>query len=116
MLILGRTREGRVHERDTDLYQSVTPLAPVSCDQTANFTHEMGNKEERVMSIRIIGAGWQGGTLAKQLAKAGHEGRLANRRVPQSLQEFAKQTGTIASTVKDAATNADLIMIALPFK
>jgi hypothetical protein len=37
-----------VHERDTDLYQSVTPLAPVSCDQTANFTHEMGNKEERV--------------------------------------------------------------------
>src|SRR5260221_9762842 len=95
---------------------SGTPLAPVSCDQTANFTHEMGNKEESVMRIGMIGAGWQGGTLAKQLAKAGHEVRVANRRGPQSLQEFAKQTGTIASTVEDAATNAELILIALPFK
>src|SRR5260221_380544 len=95
---------------------SGTPLAPVSCDQTANFTHEMGNKEESVMRIGMIGAGWQGGTLAKQLAKAGHEVRVANRRGLQSLQEFAKQTGTIASTVEDAATNAELIMIALPFK
>ena len=64
----------------------------------------------------MIGAGWQGGTLAKQLAKAGHEVRVANRRGPQSLQEFAKQTGTIASTVEDAATNAELIMIALPYQ
>ncbi len=84
-----------MHERDTDLYTSVTPLAPVSCDQTANCTHEMGNKEERVMRIGMVGAGAQGGTLAKQLAKAGHEVRVANRRGPQSLQEFAKQTGTI---------------------
>ena len=71
--ILGRTREGRVHERDTDLYKSVTPLAPVSCDQTANCTHAMGNKEESVMRIGMIEAGAQGGTLAKQLAKAGHD-------------------------------------------
>ena len=105
-----------MHERDTDLYTSVTPLAPVSCDQTANCTHEMGNKEERVMRIGMVGAGAQGGTLAKQLAKAGHEVRVANRRGPQSLQEFAKQTGTIASTVEDAATHAEVIMIALPFK
>src|SRR5260370_21207573 len=106
MLILGRTREGRVHERDTDLYTSVTPLAPVSCDQTANFTHEMGNKEERVIRIGMIGAGWQGGTLAKQLAKAGHEVRVANRRGPQSFHAFAKQTRTIASTLQNAANNA----------
>src|SRR5260370_19600636 len=116
MLILGRTREGRVHERDTDLYTSVSPRATGSCEQTANFTHEMGKKEERVMRIGMVGAGAQGGTLAKQLAKAGHEVRVANRRGPQSLQEFAKQTGTIASTVEDAATNAEVIMIALPFK
>jgi len=76
----------------------------------------MGNKEERVMRIGMVGAGAQGGTLAKQLAKAGHEVRVANRRGPQSLQEFAKQTGTIASTVEDAATHAEVIMIALPFK
>jgi len=42
----------------------------------------MGNKEERVIRIGMIGAGWQGGTLAKQLAKAGHEVRVANRRGP----------------------------------
>src|SRR5258707_9955571 len=76
----------------------------------------MGNKEERVMRIGMVGAGAQGGTLAKQLAKAGHEVRVANRRGPQSLQECAKQTGTIASKVEHAATNAELIMIALPFK
>ena len=105
-----------MHERDTDLYTSVTPLAPVRCHQTANCTHEMGNKEERVMSIGMVGAGAQGGTLAKQLAKAGHEVRVANRRGPQSLKEFAKQTGTRASTVEDAATNAELILIEIPFK
>jgi len=42
----------------------------------------MGNKEERVIRIGMIGAGWQGGILAKQLAKAGHEVRVANRRGP----------------------------------
>jgi len=105
-----------VHERDTDLYQSVTPLASIRCDQTANFTHEMGRKKESVMRIGVIGAGVQGGTLAKQLARSGHEVRVANRRGPQSLKEFAKQTGTRASTVEDAAANAELILIALPFK
>ena len=68
------------------------------------------------MRIGMVGAGAQGGTLAKQLAKAGHEVRVANRRGPPSLQEFAKQTGTIASTLEDAATKSELIIVALPFK
>ena len=72
--------------------------------------------EERVMRIGIIGAGLQGGALAKKLAKSGHQIRVANRRGPQSLQEFAKQTATIASALEDAATHAELIIIALPFK
>ena len=67
-----------MHERDTDLYQSVTPLAPVSCDQTANFTHEMGNKEERVMRIGMIGAGWQGGRPPHLTLYADGVPKLAN--------------------------------------
>ena len=68
------------------------------------------------MRIGVIGAGLQGGTLAKKLAKAGHEVRVANRRGPESLKEFAKQTATIASALEDAATKSELIMIAIPFK
>jgi len=68
------------------------------------------------MRIGVIGAGLQGGTLAKKLAKAGHEVRVANTRGPESLKEFAKQTATIASALEDAATKSELIIIAIPFK
>ena len=68
------------------------------------------------MRIGVIGAGLQGSTLAKKLAKSGHEVRVANRRGPESLEEFAKQTGTIASVLEDAATQSELIIIAIPFK
>jgi len=68
------------------------------------------------MRIGVIGAGLQGGLLAKKLAKSGHEVRVANRRGPQSLKEFAKQTGTRASALEDAVSKSELIIIALPFK
>jgi predicted dinucleotide-binding enzyme len=68
------------------------------------------------MRIGVIGAGLQGGLLAKKLARSGHEVRVANRRGPESLKAFAQQTGTIASTLEDAATKSELIIVALPFK
>jgi len=65
------------------------------------------------MKFGMIGSRWQGGTLAKQLAKAvASSVSVANRRGPQvALQEFAKQTGPIASPVEDAGHQMRITLV-----
>jgi len=48
------------------------------------------------MRIGIIGAGQIGGTLARHLAKLGHQVSIANSRGPESLTALAAEIGAKA--------------------
>ena len=68
------------------------------------------------MRIGIIGAGLIGGTLTRRLRQLGHEVAVANSRSPETLAELADETGATAVWAKDAATDADLVIVSIPQK
>lgn len=67
------------------------------------------------MKIGIIGSGLIGATLARKLSLAGHNVYLANSRGPESLADFAAETGVIAATPEQAVMDASVVIISLPF-
>jgi 8-hydroxy-5-deazaflavin:NADPH oxidoreductase len=68
------------------------------------------------MKIGIIGAGNMGGTLARRLALLGHEVSVANSRGPETLTEFAAETGAIPVPITEAGRDAKVLIIAIPQK
>ena len=68
------------------------------------------------MDIGIIGAGHIGGTLTRRLAALGHTVRVANSRAPETLAELAEETGATAVWAKEAAAEADLVIVSIPQK
>lgn len=68
------------------------------------------------MRIGIIGAGQIGGTLTRRLRELGHDVNVANSRSPETLSDLANDTGATAVWAKDAATDADLVIVSIPQK
>ncbi len=68
------------------------------------------------MDIGIIGAGHIGGSLTRRLAALGHAVRVSNSRAPQTLAELAAETGAAAVWAREAATDADLVILSIPQK
>ncbi|ORV88740.1 NADPH-dependent F420 reductase [Mycolicibacterium iranicum] len=68
------------------------------------------------MNIGIIGAGHIGGTLTRRLRELGHDVRVANSRAPETLADLADETGATAVWAKDAAADADLVIVSIPQK
>jgi 8-hydroxy-5-deazaflavin:NADPH oxidoreductase len=68
------------------------------------------------MDIGIIGAGHIGGSLTRRLTSLGHTVRVANSRAPETLSELAAETGATAVWAKDAAADADLVIVSIPQK
>ncbi|WP_260681826.1 NADPH-dependent F420 reductase [Gordonia rubripertincta] len=68
------------------------------------------------MKIGIIGAGFIGGTLTRRLTELGHEVHVSNSRSPETLSELATETGATAVWAKDAAKDADLVIVSIPQK
>jgi hypothetical protein len=68
------------------------------------------------MKIGIIGAGMIGGTLTRRLAALGHEVRVANSRDPETLSELAAETGATAVWAREAALDADVVVVSIPQK
>lgn len=68
------------------------------------------------MRIGIIGAGDIGGTLTRRLRELGHDVYVSNSRSPETLAELANETGATAVWAKDAATDADLVVLSIPQK
>jgi hypothetical protein len=66
------------------------------------------------MRIGIIGAGNMGATLAGRLTRAGHQVTIANSRGPQTLTGIAARTGASPVPVTDVASNADVVIVAIP--
>lgn len=68
------------------------------------------------MRIGIIGAGLIGGTLTRRLTALGHEVRVANSRAPETLEELAAETGAEAVWAREAAVDADVVIVSIPQK
>src|SRR4051812_26049517 len=68
------------------------------------------------MDIGIIGAGNIGATLARKLSAAGHTVRLANSRGADTIMEIAEEARATAVSVRDAAKNADIVVVSIPEK
>lgn len=66
------------------------------------------------MNIGIVGTGNIGKTLARKLQQYGHQVRVANSRGPETLQDFAQQTGVTAVTVREAVQGSELIILTIP--
>jgi predicted dinucleotide-binding enzyme len=68
------------------------------------------------MKIGIIGAGSMGATLARHLAKLGHDVSIANSRGPESLAALAAEVGATPASVVDAAKAAEIVILAIATK
>src|SRR3989440_7001491 len=69
------------------------------------------------MRIGFIGTGNIGGTLARRLAKRGHQVSIANSRGPESLAALAAEIGATPVSVVDAAANTgEIVIISIPTK
>jgi 8-hydroxy-5-deazaflavin:NADPH oxidoreductase len=68
------------------------------------------------MKIGIIGTGNIGGTLARHLARLGHDVSIANSRGPETLARLAAETGATAVTVPEAARAGDVVIVSIPEK
>ncbi|KMO73294.1 NADP oxidoreductase [Mycolicibacterium chubuense] len=68
------------------------------------------------MQIGIIGAGHIGGTLTRRLRELGHDVRVSNSRAPETLADLEKETGATAVWAKDAAADAELVIVSIPQK
>jgi NADPH-dependent F420 reductase len=66
------------------------------------------------MKVLVIGAGNMGSGFAKQLTAAGHKVAI-NSRNSAKAQTLAKQVGAEAVSGAQAATGADVIVIATPY-
>ena len=66
------------------------------------------------MKIGIIGAGQIGGTLVRHYTKAGHHVKMTNSSGIEKLKSLAEETGALAVTMKDAVTDVDVVVIAIP--
>ena len=68
------------------------------------------------MRIGVIGAGNIGGTLARHLAKLGHQVSIANSRGPESMTAFAAEIGARPVSVADAVKAGEIVILSIPEK
>jgi predicted dinucleotide-binding enzyme len=68
------------------------------------------------VKIGIIGAGNIGGNLARRFCALGHDVSIANSRGPETLADLAAETGAKAVWARQAAQDADLVIVTVPEK
>lgn len=91
-------------------------LAICSALIISNISHAQTNGgTTKPQRIGVIGAGWLGGTVARQWVLAGHEVMFSSRH-PEELKKTIKDLGPKASvgTPKDAAEFGSILLFAVP--
>jgi predicted dinucleotide-binding enzyme len=68
----------------------------------------------QTLKIGILGAGTIGGTLARKLAAAGHDVKVANSRGPETIDAEALSTGARAVTAAEAVRGLDVVILSTP--
>lgn len=65
------------------------------------------------LKIGILGAGIIGKTLARKLAQAGHDVKIANSRSPETIVAEALEFGARAVTSADAVQNVEVVILSI---
>jgi hypothetical protein len=88
------------------------------CEQVATnlFAVMSTSTREDKMNIGVIGIGGQGETLARLLARLGHEVSISNSRGPQSMVATAAEIGATPVSVVEAARHSEIVIVAIPTK
>ena len=68
------------------------------------------------MKIGILGAGSIGSTLARKLAAAGHEVKVANSRGPETIAADVLATGATAVKAADAVQDVEVLITSIPLR
>lgn len=68
------------------------------------------------MKLAILGTGNIGKTLVRELAKAGHEIKVANSRGPETIDAQILASGAQAATAQDAVRDVEVIILSIPFQ
>lgn len=66
------------------------------------------------MKIGILGTGHIGKTLARKLAGAGHDVKVANSRGPETIEAEVLETGARAATTAEALENVEVAILSIP--
>ncbi|MFN3653184.1 MAG: NADPH-dependent F420 reductase [Armatimonadota bacterium] len=66
------------------------------------------------MKIGILGAGHIGKTLARKLAAAGHDVKVANSRGPETIEDDVLAFGARAVTTAEAVEGVDVVILSIP--
>src|SRR3954451_18361342 len=66
------------------------------------------------MKIGILGVGHIGKTLARKLAAAGHDVKVANSRGPETIDADVLATGARAVTTAQAVDDVDVVILSIP--
>jgi len=69
----------------------------------------------RNLKIGILGAGSIGKTLARTLAKAGHDVKVANSRGPQTIDAETLEFGARAVEATEAIEGVEVVILSIPF-
>ncbi|MEJ7925640.1 NAD(P)-binding domain-containing protein [Sphingobium sp. AN641] len=77
---------------------------------------QFSSEEDKIMKIAILGTGNIGKTLVRELAKAGHEIKVANSRGPDTIDKEMLASGARAATAEDAVKGVDVIILSIPFE
>ena len=67
------------------------------------------------MKIGIIGVGAIGGTIARKLAKAGHDVKVANSRGKEAVKDFADEIGAIPSDLTEISDGIEVLVLSVPY-
>src|SRR3954454_19422482 len=70
--------------------------------------------ETRKFKVGILGAGHIGKTLARKLAAAGHNVKVANSRGPETIDPEALATGARAVASTEAVENIEVLILSIP--
>jgi 8-hydroxy-5-deazaflavin:NADPH oxidoreductase len=66
------------------------------------------------MKIGLLGTGFMGKHLARKLAAAGHDVKVANSRGPDTIEAVVLETGARPATSEEALTDIDVAILAMP--
>ncbi|TYC86137.1 NADP oxidoreductase [Novosphingobium sp. BW1] len=67
------------------------------------------------MKIGLLGTGHIGRTLARKLAAAGHDVKVANSRGPDTIEADVLENGAQAATAEEALSDVDVAILSIPF-
>jgi len=66
------------------------------------------------LSIGILGTGHIGKTLARKLAAAGHNVKVANSRGPETIEADTLETGALPVKAEQAVSDVDVLILSVP--